>query len=155
MSGLGKACSTDCHKDDVLVSVMLNPFFLRAAYSRRLTLLSYTGLIVLFSLSTLVWPSCNRDPNVPVWLLHVLPILAFLPGILKQNLRAHIWLCFILLGYFLASVSTAFSCTSILMILEVVVLVILFISAMLYVRWHAKALKYLEAGPAEKDNQVK
>lgn len=71
----------------------------------------------------------------------MLVLLAFLPGIMKRNLRSHIWLTFVLLFYFLGAVSTAFACTSVLSVVEVLLIVELFIAAMLYVRWQAKYLK--------------
>ena len=76
-----------------------------------------------------------------IWAIQILLLLAFLPGLLKQNLRSLVWLSFIILGFFIAAVSTAFACTSLVAILEVVFIVVLFIAAMLHIRWHSKAQK--------------
>ena len=123
---------------------MQNQFDVLARYSRICVLVSCAGLLLVFTLSTLVWPSCNRNPNTVMWGIHLLPVLLFVPGIIKKNVRSHVWLTFILLGYFMTSVNTAFACTSALTVIEVGLIVILFISAMLYIRWQSKALKQSE-----------
>ena len=68
-------------------------------------------------------------------------LLVFLPGMVKQNIQSYIWLSLILLMMFLASVSTAFACTTILTIAEVLVVVTLFTSVMFYIRWRSRELK--------------
>ena len=109
--------------------------------SRRIVWLSYLGLLVVLCLNTAVWPSCGREPNLVILGVQLALLLAFLPGIVRQNLRSHIWLTFMLLGFFTMSVSTAFACSSIFTIAEVVLVAVLFISAMLYIRWRSMALR--------------
>jgi uncharacterized membrane protein len=120
---------------------MSNDYTLLAKRCRTILLLSYFSLLIVVSLNTLVWPSCSRSPNGVIWGIQILLLVMFLPGILKQNVRAHAWLTFVLLGFFMASVSTAFACTSALTILEVVFTAILFIAAMMYIRWRSRELK--------------
>ena len=77
-----------------------------------------------------------------IWLLKVLPLLLFLPGMLKDNLRSYIWLCFICLGYFIVLVQRLFAQPdSALVITGMSAVVILFSAAMLYVRWRAQELR--------------
>jgi uncharacterized membrane protein len=109
-------------------------------FSRKAVLGLYAVLLAIFVASTLWLPSCDRSPSVALALLHILPLLMFLPGVLKKNLRTHIWLCFILLGYFVAAVVNAFACPSWLPISESVVIVLLFTAGMVYVRWRSRAL---------------
>ena len=111
-----------------------------ARRTRYFVLSSYFGLLLIFTLNTLVWPSCNKHTNTVIWLIHLLPMLMFLHGVLTRNTRTHVWLSFISLGYFLAAVPTAYVCFSVFPMLETVLIVQLFTSAMLYVRWRSREL---------------
>jgi uncharacterized membrane protein len=110
-------------------------------YSRNLAWLSYAGLLLVLVLNTVVWPTCQRSPNGVILAIQLVLLLVFLPGMLKQNVRTYVWLTFTLLGFFMASVSTAFACSSHLTLAEVLLIVTLFISAMMYVRWRSLELK--------------
>ncbi|MGK0501010.1 MAG: putative membrane protein [Oceanicoccus sp.] len=121
---------------------MNNPYQSLSKNSRRMMLISFIGLLGAISLGTLVWPSCERDPNAVVWSIQMLLLLPFLPSMLSQKLRTLIWLTFILLGFFMTSVTTAFACPNVLAISEVMLTVVLFISIMMYVRWRAREMKF-------------
>lgn len=72
----------------------------------------------------------------------ILPLLIFLPGVIRDNLRSYIWLCFLSLFYFLVLVERLFAQPSnILAMLGMVAVVTVFTCAMLYVRWRAQELK--------------
>jgi uncharacterized membrane protein len=72
----------------------------------------------------------------------VLPLLIFLPGMLKDKLRSYIWLCFVSLLYFIALVERLFAQPgSALAALGMLSVVTLFIAAMMFVRWRARDLK--------------
>ncbi len=120
---------------------MTTNFHTLARYSRQAVIINYVLLLIIFSLGTLVWPSCNRSPNLVIWGIHMLLMLSFLPAIIKQQVRAHAWMTFVLLGFFLVAVDRVFACTSWLAVLEVLVITVLFIAAMMYIRWRSKALK--------------
>lgn len=120
---------------------MHNPYTVLARRSRAVLIASYAGLLVVFTLVTMVTPSCNREPNTTIWIIHLLLVLPFLPAIIKQNVRAIAWLTFVLLGFFMASVSTAFACASWLTVLEVLLISSLFTAALLFIRWRSKELK--------------
>ena len=107
---------------------------------RQLVLLCFFGLPVVFTLSLLVVPGCGRQPSIVIWLLHMLPLLLFVLGVIRQNVRTHVWLCFVMLGYFLLAVQNIFVCQSLLSAIEVALIVVLFISAMMYIRWRSRAL---------------
>ncbi len=82
--------------------------------------------------------------NAPwiIWLAVLLPLLIFLPGMLKDNLRSFIWLCFVLLLYFMRLVVRLFEDpTAPLAVIGMFAVVVLFIAAMLYVRWRAQELR--------------
>lgn len=82
-----------------------------------------------------------------IWVLKLMPLLIFLPGMCKDNLRSYIWLCFVCLGYFMILVQRIFAQPDSLLVASgLVAVVILFIAAMLYVRWRAQELRMLGAG---------
>ena len=77
-----------------------------------------------------------------IWAIKLVPLLLFLPGMLRDNLRSYIWLCFVSLGYFIIFVQRLFATPdSVLVIVGMIALVVLFIAAMLYVRWRARELR--------------
>lgn len=81
-----------------------------------------------------------------IWALKLMPLLIFLPGMYKDNLRSYIWLCFVCLGYFMILVQRIFAQPESLLVASgLVAVVILFIAAMLYVRWRAQELRMLGA----------
>ncbi len=74
-----------------------------------------------------------------IWVALMLPLLVFLPGMLNDNLRSYIWLCFVSLFYFMRLVVALFAAPGDLLAAYGMVAVVgLFISAMLYVRWRAR-----------------
>jgi uncharacterized membrane protein len=77
-----------------------------------------------------------------IWALKLVPLLLFLPGMRRDNLRSFIWLCFVCLGYFLVLVQRLFAQPGdILAWIGMVADVALFIAAMLYVRWRAQEMR--------------
>lgn len=107
--------------------------------SRILTLTSYFGLLLLFTLwYMLLHPAQSEHPWV-IWLVHVLPLAAFMPVVLSGYPRGHAWLCFVLLLYFMEAVLAALvPATRWFGLLDVALLVTLFISAMMYARWKSR-----------------
>jgi uncharacterized membrane protein len=86
-----------------------------------------------------VW---QRQAPWIIWLGMLLPLLIFAPGMLKDNLRSYIWLCFVSLLYFMRLVIALFAQPdSALAITGMFAVVVLFISAMMYVRWRARELR--------------
>lgn len=102
--------------------------------------------IVLFILTlmagTLWFPPTHKSPNVVICILVILPIALLLPWLIKGSPRAHIWFCFILLGYFLNSVQSAFLDEyGFIPWIELPLETLLFITSMLFARWKFRALK--------------
>ena len=107
----------------------------------RLTWLSWAALLLQQSADAWV----HQAPWF-IWVVKVLPLLLFLPGMRKDNLRSYIWLCFVCLGYFMILVQRIFAQPdSLLVISGLVAVVLLFIAAMMYVRWRARELRLLDA----------
>lgn len=80
------------------------------------------------------------------WLGKLLPLVIFLPGMLRDRLRSFIWLCFICLLYFIALVERLFAQPgSAIAICGMLAVVSLFCAAMFYVRWRAPELRAAQA----------
>ena len=83
-----------------------------------------------------------------IWLVKLVPLLIFLPGMLRDRLRTYIWLCFVSLGYFVALVERLFALPGdIPAAIATVAVVTLFIAGMMYVRWRARELRAASATP--------
>ncbi len=90
-----------------------------------------------------------QQPPWIIWLGKLLPLLIFLPGMLLDRLRSYIWLCFVCLLYFVALVERLFAVPGgTLAIIGTVAVVILFTSAMMYVRWRAQEIRGAGAAQA-------
>jgi uncharacterized membrane protein len=77
-----------------------------------------------------------------IWVAKLLPLLIFLPGMLRGRLRSYLWLCFVSLGYFTALVERLFAQPgSPLVLIGLVAVIVLFCSSMFYVRWRARAVR--------------
>ncbi len=108
----------------------------KASVTRQVVWVSLTAL--LLQQGAQLWLS--NAPAV-VWVL-LLPLAIFIPGIIRDNLRSYIWLCFVCLLYFMRLVVAVFATEGgALAITGTVAVVILFISAMMYVRWRARELR--------------
>lgn len=77
-----------------------------------------------------------------IWLAILLPLVMFMPGMLRDNLRSFIWLCFVSLLYFMRLVEDLFQePQNPAAIVGMAAVVLLFCSAMMYVRWRARELR--------------
>jgi len=109
----------------------------RTAASRRAAWLSYALLLAQQAADA----ALLQAPLV-IWAVKLLPLLLFLPGMARDRLRSYLWLCFVSLGYFVLLVERVFAQpSSSLAITGLCAVVVLFISAMLYVRWRARELR--------------
>jgi uncharacterized membrane protein len=79
----------------------------RGATSHRLWLLAWASWSVLL-LQEMVYLWTRAAPWV-VWLGLLLPLLIFVPGMLRDKLRSYIWLCFVSLLYFMRLVVALFA----------------------------------------------
>ncbi len=67
----------------------------RAGLSQLCWVVTWAAWLVLFS-QQLLDAGLNGVPAV-IWLGKLLPLLLFLPGMLRDRLRSYIWLCFVCL----------------------------------------------------------
>lgn len=118
---------------------------MRGAASNRLWLLTWVSWAVLF-LQEATYLGTRGAPWV-VWLGLLLPLWIFVPGMLRDKLRSYIWLCFISLLYFMRLVVALFAEPgNPLFAVGMVAVVVLFTSAMMYVRVRARELRAAQDG---------
>ncbi len=80
-----------------------------------------------------------RDAPWVVFAVKLLPLLIFLPGMLRDQLRSYVWLCFVSLLYFIVLVERVFAEPAGLAgWIGLGSVVLLFSAAMLYVRWRGR-----------------
>jgi len=78
----------------------------------------------------------------PVWIIRIIPLLLFMPSVARDNLRAVIWLCFVVLFYFISSVELVFAQPSDpVAVIGIIAVVLLFSSATLYIGLRGRELK--------------
>jgi uncharacterized membrane protein len=105
--------------------------------SRRIVMLSFYALIAIFTAYGLV--QFIREGNMVavifLWLVKVLPLLIFIPGLHKRHLRTHAWLSFVVLLYFVVNVQTAFiEHTRVYGIITTLTLSVLFYALVVFIR---------------------
>lgn len=105
-------------------------------YSKPIVWVLMIGLLAVEVFYTLIAPPLNKEPNIVICLVFTLPLLVFIPGMLKEISKAYIGLCFVLLMYFLIATGNAvrpdFGYSA---YLELFFSVTLFIVAMMHARW--------------------
>lgn len=103
---------------------------------RAITWLLYGGLILAYS----IWQLTRAGgPIYFFWAVQLLPLLLVLPGIKANNPRSYIWLCFLLLLYFIKGFDGVISPSrEWIDYLVLSVSVLLFLSAMFTSRWLAQ-----------------
>jgi uncharacterized membrane protein len=115
---------------------MQAPLDTKSIIARNITLACYVLLILMMIITSL--PSMLPEGASP-WLaltIKLVPLLIIMPGLLLDQLRAFIWLCFIVLFYFTQSVVETFlSLGASIDYLITFLTVTQFLSAMFYIKW--------------------
>lgn len=112
----------------------------RAGSSRLLWLTLWASLLAL--LLTQAVDAWQRAAPPQVWLFWFLPLLVLLPGVLRDKLRSVVWLSFVSLLYFVWAVLRIFAePESPRAQLELIAVILLFLSTMFYVRARARELR--------------
>jgi len=104
--------------------------------AQNLTLWSYVLLLLMMIITSL--PSMIPEGTSPfvVVTVKLFPLLILLPGLVSDHLRSYIWLCFIILFYFTQSVVETFLSKGANIDFFITSLtVIIFLSAMFYIKW--------------------
>lgn len=109
---------------------------------QRINLLHKATLIIYLCFVLLLvaawWLNANNQTSLSLLFITIIPILVFLPWLLKGNNSAHIGLGCILLIYITKAVMDAIALTNLLTITTATTSLILFFAALYYV--HAKHL---------------
>lgn len=109
-----------------------SPSFARLAV---ITSLICLGLII----SVENW--LNEPMSIARWFVQVIPLLAFLPGLINNKLRTYQWLCFVILLYFIIGILSIFTADKLISgIMLTFFSVLLFCSAIFYIHFQQKAL---------------
>ena len=106
----------------------------------------YLSWVSLFTVLTLqAFDAWFYQMPAIIWFGKLFPLLLFLPGMYRDKLRSFIWVCFVSLLYFIAQVERVFAQPDdTLAYVGLVAVVVLFTSAMLYVRWRARDVRAAE-----------
>jgi len=99
-------------------------------WGRPIALLSYASLLLIIAYYELQTPV-----DWPVACMKLIPLLVFIPGLIKQTFRTYSWLCFVCLIYFVAIFPVAYTRNLWSDWLITFLVTTLFISAMMTSRW--------------------
>ncbi len=114
----------------------------KAAIALLISRILYAGLLVFFSLwYLLISPPPSANPWV-IWFIHALPLLCFLPGMIKASPRSFAWLCFVLQIYVCEAAIYSLSPAQAMMgVVEGLLTLALFSSAIIFIRCNGKSRK--------------
>ncbi len=102
----------------------------------HLTWTSYVLMLLMMIITSLPAAIPEGSSVVIILLVKLIPLLIILPGLVKDTLRSHIWLCFIILFYFTQSVVETFlSSAANTDIFITALTVVLFLASMFYIKW--------------------
>jgi uncharacterized membrane protein len=114
----------------VLTNDQGQTFKKRLDWGRPLALLSYLSLIAI-----LIYTEWKTPVDWPVVSLKLIPLLVFIPGLIKQTFRTYSWICFVCLIYFVAIFPVAYTRNLWSDWLITALVITLFISSMMTSRW--------------------
>lgn len=102
----------------------------KLSWSRPLAIISYLMLVAM-----MVYTEWKTPVDWAVVGLKLIPLLIFIPGLIKQTFRTYSWICFVCLIYFVAIFPVAYTRSLWSDWLITVLVTILFISSMMTSRW--------------------
>ena len=122
-------------------------FVTKADKAWKILVSSYVGLLLVLLLHTFSnKPDALTDmvttvlAGLGMWLFKVLPLLLFIPGLIKRSHKAASWLAYMIMLYFVLAVLLVFSPgSSVWGWLMVVTTLLIFISSMMFTRWQKRA----------------
>lgn len=122
----------------------------RTSVTRALALATFAVFVLAQALDSLL-----RDAPAVIWFLRLAPLLVFIPGLMQDRPRTYIWLCFVILMYFITVVERLFREPSdALAWVAMVSVVVLFNAAMMYSRWRSQELRSALAGDSAGETEV-
>lgn len=122
----------------------ISPLLQKYTLCHWLVLGCLLAMVTIFTFNNVIRPW----GNITVWIIQSAPLLIFIPGIIKHNHRTYSWLCFVLMPYFINTVVNAMaSRTYILTFVLLLLIVVLFISAMMASRYRQHYALALQQNP--------
>jgi uncharacterized membrane protein len=113
----------------------------RSRGARWISLGAYALLMLLLVVRTAGVETLGLASILTLVGLQLAPLLMLAPGLLRGAHRAYLWLCFVLMLFFLLAVDRiARGGPATLDVLEIAVQVTLFVAAMMFARWRAREL---------------
>jgi len=113
----------------------------QALLARRVALYSLAGLIALLTANIFGIGTLELRSRAVLWAISVLPLLLFLPGLLRSAWKSYAWMCFALMVYFQVFVTEVFRKPRDPVTLGLLACVlVLFGAAMVFVRLRRKEL---------------
>jgi|GEM_PF-1371602 len=98
---------------------------------RALVHICFVGLLLLFTLINLI----RANGNFKLWMLQIIPLLIFIPALLRETHRTYSWLCFVALMYFAAIIPLLMSRWLWSDWVITVLVSVMFVAAMMTSRW--------------------
>lgn len=103
--------------------------------ARRIVLAACYGLILNFLATSLMALEDIAVATLVIWLIQILPLAIFMPGLHQGRLRSFAWVSFVILLYFMHGVLVAFDPARLISgLIEVVLCVIVFFALIVYIR---------------------
>ncbi|MFJ3481910.1 DUF2069 domain-containing protein [Pseudomonas sp. NPDC090202] len=108
----------------------------RVRWSRAAALLCFFGLIALLCIYYLVFADLHGARPWVILAIELVPLLVLAPGMLSGSPRGHSWTCFVVNLYFIKGALAAYDPgRSLFGVLEMLMSLAVFTTALLYVRW--------------------
>lgn len=103
--------------------------------SRLMVLAGCYGLLLNFLVSSVMVLEGLALATLVIWLVQIVPLAAFLPGLHQRRLRSYAWVSFVILLYFMHGVLVAFNPERrISGLIEVSLCAIVFVFLIIYIR---------------------
>lgn len=113
--------------------------------AQQLTWATYVLMLLMMIVTSLPGQIPQGSSVILILAVKLVPLLIVLPGLARDQLRAYTWLCFIILFYFTQAVVESFLSLAASTDLFITALtVIMFLSAMLYIKWERNLGRLLE-----------
>jgi len=113
----------------------------RQQTARFLAFASYCALVGVLTVDLLSIDRLQPQTRAFLWAMWVAPLLLFLPGMLRGSWRSYLWLCFVSCMYFMMAVFNLFRPQrDAADWAELLLVVVLFVSAMMYSRWRQREI---------------
>ena len=113
--------------------------------AQQLTWATYILMLLMMIVTSLPGQIPQGSSVMLILAVKLVPLLIVLPGLARDQLRAYTWLCFIILFYFTQAVVESFLSLAASTDLFITALtVIMFLSAMFYIKWERNLGRLLE-----------